>query len=224
MPAHGDESRNGMSVGNGSKPSAVVCEDHGIVREIVVSGLVSSGRFGEVEATGTTGELLEAVERVGPEVVVVDIELPDEDGLIATSRVLEVSPGTKVVVLSGHVDPELVEEARLRGAAGFVSKAGREPELLEAIDEALDGGAPFPDLDPPSGALGRLLTLSPREREILDLVADGMKAEEIGVELGIGTATVYTHVRNTIAKLRVRTRGEAVALAVRYSYLGPRVG
>ncbi|MFZ9669093.1 MAG: response regulator transcription factor [Solirubrobacterales bacterium] len=200
----------------------VICDDHPIVRNLLVEKLSQASQLGEVSAVADVETLVESVGRDGASVVVVDIELPDDDGFNAIERVAEVEESARSVILSAHVDPELISEARRRGASAFVPKADADEGLVDIIEAVAQGGESFPDGDRGGDRIDRLLSLSPREREILDLVTNGESAEGIGERLGIGRATVYTHVRNTMAKLGVRTRGEAIALAVRYSYLRPR--
>lgn len=215
----GSDRRDGSETG---APSVVVCDDHPIVRELLVESLSRTDRLGEVSAADDVEALLASVERNAPSVIVVDIELPDDDGFNAIERAAELEESIRSVILSAHVDPELVSEARRRGASGFVPKADAAESLVEVIETVADGGESFPAEERGGDRIDRLLSLSPREREILDLISDGESAEAIGEQLGIGRATVYTHVRNTMAKLGVRTRGEAIALSVRYSYLSPR--
>ncbi len=215
----GSDRRDGSETG---APSVVICDDHPIVRELLVENLSGTGRLSHVSAAADVETLLDSVERDGPSVIVVDIELPDDDGFNAIERAAEIEESVRSVILSAHVDPELVSEARRRGASGFVRKADAAESLVEVIETVAGGGESFPAEERGGDRIDRLLSLSPREREILDLISDGESAEAIGEQLGIGRATVYTHVRNTMAKLGVRTRGEAIALSVRYSYLSPR--
>lgn len=200
----------------------MVCDDHPIVREQLVSLVTGSGRFGRVTSVPDGRALLEEVASVLPAVVLVDLELPDLDGLTAIEMVAEIDESVRTVILSAHDDPQLVVEARRRGAVGFVSKAEGGDGLLNGLAAILDGGEHFPPADGADDRIERLLSLSPREREIVDLIANGESADGIGGRLGISRATVYTHVRNSMIKLGVKTRGEAIALAVRYSYLGSR--
>lgn len=200
-------------------PGLVVCDDHPIIREQLVSLLTASGRFGRVSPAADGKALLEQVAKERPAIALVDLELPDLDGLSALEMVAEIDGSVRTVILSAHDDPELVVEARRRGAAGFVSKAEGSDGLLDGLAVILDGGEQFPPADGADNRIERLLSLSPREREILDLIANGESADDIGRKLGISRATVYTHIRNSMVKLAVNTRGEAIALAVRYSYL-----
>lgn len=217
-----ESNRQGKGGPGAGTASVVICDDHPIVRDLLVEKLSQTGQLGEVSAVADVETLVESVGRDGASVIVVDIELPDDDGFNAIERVAEVEETVKSVILSAHVDPELVSEARRRGASAFVPKADADGGLVEIIETVVQGGQSFPSGDWGGDRIDRLLSLSPREREILDLISNGESAEEIGERLGIGRATVYTHVRNTMAKLGVRTRGEAIALAVRYSYLRPR--
>jgi two-component system nitrate/nitrite response regulator NarL len=200
-------------------PGLVVCDDHPIVRERLVDLLTRSGRFGSVSPAPDVGGLLRTVSSEAPAIAVVDLELPDSDGLSAIELVAEIDETVRTVILSAHDDPELVIEAIRRGAAGFVSKAEGSDGLLAALEVVLAGRDHFPPANGATGRIERLLSLSPREREILDLIANGDEADRIGDRLGISRATVYTHVRNSMTKLGVNTRGEAIAISVRYSYL-----
>lgn len=210
------------SGGKGGAPDLLVCDDHPITREQLVSVLDRSGRFGRVIPTPDGRTLLEEVASVLPAMVLVDLELPDLDGLTVIEMVAEFDDSIRTVILSVHDDPQLVVEARRRGAAGFLSKAEDGDGLLKGLEVILDGGEHFPPEDGADNRIERLLSLSPREREIVDSIANGASADAIGKQLGISRATVYTHMRNSMIKLGVRTRGEAIALAVRYSYLKTR--
>ena len=225
MPAQRgrDSATEGLPGRTGSSeepsPGLVVCDDHPIVRERLVDLLTRSGRFGPVSPAPDVAGLLQTVSTETPAIAVIDLELPDTDGLTAIELVAEVDETVKTVILSAHDDPELVIEAIRRGAAGFVSKAEGGDGLLAALEVVLSGRDHFPPANGATGRIERLLSLSPREREILDLIAGGSDGDSIGETLGISRATVYTHVRNSMVKLGVNTRGEAIAISVRYSYL-----
>lgn len=225
MPAQRERSSNtagrpqASAKGDGAGPGLVICDDHPIVRDQLVAVMTGSGRFGRVSSASDVAGLLATVTGESPAIAVVDLELPDSDGLTAIELVAEVDDAVRTVILSAHDDPELVVESARRGAAGFVSKSEGGRGLLDALEVVLAGRERFPAADGAGNRIERLLSLSPREREILDLIADGDDADRIGTRLGISRATVYTHVRNAMTKLGVKTRGEAIALSVRYSYL-----
>ena len=213
---------DGRSAVNGPA-RAVVCDDHEIVRRALVE------RIGRIEGVEVVGEadsaeaLLEGIDGEAPDLALIDIELPDgTDGLNLTAELTARFPRLRVLILSAHDGADLVEEARESGASGFLSKADTPDALEEAIAAILRGREWFPaNGSRPTGELERLLRLSVREREVLDRIGEGLKAEEVAKKLGIEKATVYTHVRNAITKLGVTSRTQAVALVTRYRFLDP---
>lgn len=201
----------------------VICDDHELVRRALRDRLEATDGFEVVAEVGDCPSLLDAVEESRPEVVLIDIELPgSEDGLNAAVEIGGTSPRTKILMITAHDDTEVVGAAREAGALGFIPKSAAASQVVEAIEAVLGGNEWFPDGQDENGDLRRLMSLSAREREILDLIASGLKAGQVAERLTIEKATVYTHVRNAVAKLGVRTRSEAIALVTRYRYLTPR--
>lgn len=201
--------------------TVVLCDDHEIVREAIKARVAGSSG---VEIIGEASDGAEAVERVvelEPDVAILDIELPGTDGIEATRSILEARPETKVIVFTAHDQPDLLSLAMRAGASGYVLKSAPPEDIARAV-EAVAGGGTFvgTDLKSSTGELEKLLALTPRERQVLELLAEGLRVKEIAERLTLSPATVHTHVRNAIAKLEVDTRTEAVALAVRFSYLG----
>ena len=165
--------------------------------------------------------MVEVVKELEPDVLIIDVELPKRDGIEATKEVL-VRPRTKVIIFTAHAQPDLLALALRAGASGYVLKSAPAEDIARAV-KAVTGGGTFLGGDFAGGKpseVERLLDLSPRERQILELLAEGLRVKEIAERLTLSPATVHTHVRNAIAKLEVDTRTEAVALAVRFSYLG----
>lgn len=203
--------------------TVVVCDDHEIVRRAL------RDRIGQVEGVVDVGEadsakaLLGGIDGEAPDLAVIDIELPGgTDGLNLTAELIVRYPRIRVLILSAHDGADLVEQAKLSGASGFLSKADTPDALEEAISAILGGRDWFPSNgDRPTGELERMLRLTAREREVLDRIGEGLKADEVSKRLGIEKATVYTHVRNAITKLGVTSRTQAVALVTRYSFLDP---
>ena len=201
----------------------VVCDDHEIVRRALVD------RIGKIEGAEVTGEadcaetLLENVNGELPDLAVIDIELADgTDGLNLTAELTGRHPRLRVLILSAHDGADLVEEARDSGAWGFISKADTPAALEQAVRSILSGKPWFPrNGERPTGEFERMLRLTAREREVLDRIGEGLKADEVAKRLGIEKATVYTHVRNAITKLGVSSRTQAVALVTRYRFLDP---
>ncbi len=200
----------------------LICDDHEIVREALRVRLKGIEGVEVVGEAADGQEAISATRKLRPDLVLIDIEMPRIDGITATSRIVELWPETRVLVFTAHQEPNVSRLAADSGASGYLVKSASSEELGEAI-QAVTAGLPwFPGK--PRGATGddelsRLRALSPRERQILDLLAGGMRAEGVAKEIGISPATVYTHVRNIVAKLGVDTHTQAVAIATRYRFL-----
>jgi DNA-binding NarL/FixJ family response regulator len=182
----------------------------------------------EVVGEATNGhEAVTEAGRLRPDVVLMDVRMPEMDGIEATRRIAQAGLPSRVLVLTTFDLDEYVYEALRAGASGFLLKdAGRE-RLVDAVRTVAAGDALFaPSVlarlvahyvrRPPAGAAppqGRLADLSDREAEVLRLVGRGLSNAEIADELVISTATVKTHVRHLLQKLGLRDRVQAVALA-----------
>lgn len=205
--------------------TVVLCDDHEIVREAIKA---RTARYRSIKIVGEAGDgeqVIKVVKRLRPDVVIIDVELPERDGIEATKVIREQFPGTKVVIFTAHAQPDLLALAMKAGATGYVLKSSAAEEIANAV-EAVVAGKRYIQGDYEDGGsteVDRLLQLTPRERQILVMLSDGMRIKEIALRLGLSGATVHTHVRNAIGKLDVETRTEAVALAVRFSYLGLEV-
>jgi DNA-binding NarL/FixJ family response regulator len=214
--------------------TVLIADDHAVVREGLRSFLqVQEGVevVGEVEDGAAA---VAAVERLVPDVVLMDLVMPQMDGLEALRQVRAVSPATRVVVLTSYVQDEKVLAAIRTGAAGYLLKDVRPPELVEAIRRAADGEA---WLHPTAAArLMRELAergaaeeadaarLTPRELEVLRLIAQGKSNKAIADDLVVSEKTVKTHVSNVLAKLHLQDRTQAALYAVRQHLvdLGPK--
>jgi DNA-binding NarL/FixJ family response regulator len=170
-----------------------------------------------------------AVERVGalrPDVVLMDVRMPEVDGIAATRQILAATPTVKVVILTTFEQDDYIFGALRAGASGFLLKRTRPEELLSAIHTVaagdsllspsvtrivIDRMARQPTLDPPTGE--RLAELTPREREVLELLARGLSNSEISVALVIEDSTVKTHVKRILMKLGLRDRIQTVIFA-----------
>jgi DNA-binding NarL/FixJ family response regulator len=209
-----------MSITNGKR--VVLCDDHEIVRDAIRSRMANSGVVDIVGEAGDGREVVDVVKDLDPDVVIIDVEMPRRDGIEATKEVLKARPRTKVIIFTAHAQPDLLALALRAGASGYVLKSAPAEDIAKAV-KAVTGGGTFLGGDFAGGKpseVEKLLDLSPRERQILELLAEGLRVKEIADRLSLSPATVHTHVRNAIAKLEVDTRTEAVALAVRFSYLG----
>jgi DNA-binding NarL/FixJ family response regulator len=191
----------------------VVIDDHEALRGGLEAMLGQSGH----EVVGSAGNVAAAydlVEHAEPELALIDVRMPDGSGIDLTRDLLLFYPDLRIVLYTGEADADLAAEALDAGARGYVLKAGAFDELLSAIAQVSAGGAYVdPRLDRSAApAAGR--TLSPREREVIGLMAEGLTAEAIGARLGVSVETVRTHVRNVIRKLQARNRVHAIAIAL----------
>ena len=210
--------------------NVLVVDDHEMFSEALVLML---GQQPEVRLLGAAGEASEALRMCiaePPDVVLMDIDLPEVDGVEATRRIRAACPGTKVVVLTGLESPRIVATAMQAGACGYVPKTRAVDELMDIVRRAAAGEIVMPaeDLAPVLDELrvarevptreNALERLTPRETEILRALAAGDSIPEIATALGISALTVQSHVKNILAKLGVHSRLEAVTLAWRHGF------
>ena len=203
----------------------VLIEDHQALRE----GLeLLLGRHG-VEVVGTAGtaaEGQELIERLEPDVALVDIRLGDASGIELTREVLDGNSGRRIVLYTGSSDVELLVSGLDSGARGYALKEGTPSELTSAL-ETVAGGGTYVDPRLRPALLSRQTTqrmpsLSKREREIMDLLSQGLTGEDVAERLVLSSETVKTHIRNAMSKLEAHTRVHAVAIALREGYIsGP---
>jgi DNA-binding NarL/FixJ family response regulator len=208
----------------------VIVDDHEALRE----GLVALLRGHGMEVVGAAGNVaagVDLVEHADPDVAIIDIRLPDGSGIDLTRELLSRHPDLGVVLYTGDSDAELLYSGLDSGARGYALKAGSMEELVAAIEQIVAGGSYVdPRLDRillGPRATAQLPQLSPREREIMHLMAEGRTAESIGSALGVSVETVRTHVRNVIRKLQARNRVHAIALALERGEIaldGPSTG
>jgi DNA-binding NarL/FixJ family response regulator len=195
----------------------VIVDDHEALRDGLAALLRSHG----LEVLGAAGNVaagFDLVEHSEPDVALVDIQLPDGSGIDLTRELLARHPELGVVLYTGASDADLLYSGLDSGARGYALKAGSMAELVGAIDRIAAGGSYVdPRLDRillSPRATAQVPQLSPREREIMHLMAEGRTAEAIGTELTVSVETVRTHVRNVIRKLQARNRVHAIALAL----------
>jgi DNA-binding NarL/FixJ family response regulator len=167
-------------------------------------------------------DALEAVERFHPEVVIMDVRLPGIDGISAVKRIAEAGDGVRTVIFSAYGDKRLLSDAIAAGARGYVMKGSPPEDLLRAIRTVVTG-KPFvdPSLSPAllMSQVGADAPLSEREREILQLLAEGLHTEEVARRIGLSTETVKSDTKRAILKLEADTRVHAVAIALRQAII-----
>jgi DNA-binding NarL/FixJ family response regulator len=190
-------------------------DDHKMVRVGLRSLLESSPGFSVVGEAGDGREAVDVVAEVMPDVVLMDLSMPDVDGVAATKAIAVAHPGVRVLVLTSFTDRAKVQEVLAAGAIGYVLKDCEPEELLSAIRAASRGHVP---LDPRvAGALlptpGSGPGLSPREEEVLRLVAQGLANKQIARALGITERTVKAHLGRVFREIGVLDRTSAALWA-----------
>jgi DNA-binding NarL/FixJ family response regulator len=190
----------------------VIVDDHPIVREGLKAYLELQGDLEVVAEAGSVREALERIATHDPDLVLLDLQLPDASGLKVLADLANVSKCPKVLVLTSFLDEDYLREALRAGAAGYVVKHAGPAKLVDSVRAALRGELP---LDP--GAVKLLAqerddpldALTPREREVLALLAEGKSNKRIARELDIVEKTVKSHVSSILAKLGCKDRLQA---------------
>jgi NarL family two-component system response regulator LiaR len=205
----------------------VIADDHAVVRQGLRTFLELQDGIEVVGEAADGVEALELVERTEPDVALLDLVMPRLGGLEAIRRIREVAPATRVLVLTSFADDDTVLPAVRAGAAGYLLKDVQPPELVGAIrtvhaGEALLAPAVATMLveqlaaQDGDGGAQRAEHLTPREREVLALLAQGRANKVIARDLGVSERTVKTHVSNILAKLNLTDRTQAAVYAVRH--------
>jgi DNA-binding NarL/FixJ family response regulator len=207
--------------------TVMVVDDHPIWRDAVARDLAAAGFTVAATADGVAAARRRA-EVVKPDVVLMDMRLADGDGVAATTAVLEVSPASRVLVLSASDEHDDVLQAVKAGALGYLVKSASSTELAEAVQATAEGRAVFTP-----GLAGLVLgeyrrlessadsgpappALTERETEVLRLVAKGLSAKQIAAKLSLSHRTVENHVQATFRKLQVGNRVEATRYAIEH--------
>lgn len=203
-------------------PSAihvVVADDHPLVRSGIRTLLKTIPEVHVIAEVGEGAELLELLESVRPDVVIMDISMPGMDGLAALSEIRVRHPGVKVIILSMHNSADVVKRAITAGAAAYLRKDAGEFELASVIRSVMTNGsyvsAPVAKLlmEPTEPAVEAVLT--PRQIEILTLLARGKTSKEIGFALSLSSKTVDVHRTRIMERLGLRDLASLVMYAVR---------
>jgi two-component system response regulator NreC len=205
-------------------PRVLIADDHAIVRTGLRTLLTADPTIELVgEATGGY-EALDLAEKTRPDILLLDLSMPDLDGISVTREIRLRLPETRVLILTVHEEQALLREALRAGASGYILKQAAEGELLSAIHVLMRGDmyvdpAMMRDLlhdtveRPPSRALDAAEALTPRETEVLKYIVRGYTNRQIGEELSISVRTVEGHRANLASKLGIQSRVEFVRYA-----------
>jgi DNA-binding NarL/FixJ family response regulator len=200
----------------------LIADDHEMVR-LGLRHLLAERPGWEICAEAKTGrEAVTLARQFEPDVVVMDISMPQLNGLDATRMISQLLPETKIVILTMHFSDKLIGEIVKAGACGYIMKSDAARDLAAAIKAVVNGGSYFtseaantlvgPHAMPASSAFENRLT--PREREVVQLLAEGKSSKEVAVSLGISTKTAETHRANVLRKLDLHSVVELVRYAI----------
>lgn len=205
----------------------LIADDHSIVRKGLRSTLEEEPDYKVVGEAANGREAVRIAEQLVPDVAIVDIGMPQLNGIEATNQIQKLSPKTRVLILSMHSDETYILRALTAGAKGYLLKDTAENDILAAVHAVVQGKAYF------SPAIAKVLLedyvgflrrrglndsyelLTEREKEVLQLLAEGKSNKEVANVLGLGVSTVETHRMNLMQKLNLHSTAEIVLYAVR---------
>ncbi len=199
------------------KRRVFIVEDDKILRESYETIINSSDRFMVVGTYKTGEEAFADFNKKKPDIVLMDIELPGQNGIETTLAIKEKYPQVEIVMLTVYADNDLVFKALKAGASGYITKSANYLELLSALEEIVKGGAPM------STKIARMVVsnmhknpnspLTKREKNVIQLLSEGKTYSQISSILDISPETAKTHIRNIYSKLQVNKKSDAIELA-----------
>jgi DNA-binding NarL/FixJ family response regulator len=217
--------------------TVVIADDDHLMRAGLVAVLESDARIEVVGQASTGREAIALTRRREPDVVLMDVQMPDLDGIAATRELTGAAPGARVLILTTFEEDDYIFGGLRAGASGFLLKRTRPEELINAVHTIAAGESLLSPsvtrrvidrMARPGGALvgggAAFDDLTPREREVLELLASGLSNAEIAAELVIEESTVKTHVKRVLMKLGLRDRVQAVIFAYEHGLAPTRRG
>lgn len=194
----------------------LIVDDHFVVRSGLVAALEIEDDIEVIGEAKRGDQALESYERLRPRVVLMDLQLPGLSGVQATAAICAAHPEARILVFSTFSHEEEILSALNAGAAGYVQNSSSREELLTAL-RIVAAGQPYlpPDLARRLETKRRSLSVTPRERQVLELIASGQANKRIAASIGITEDTVKRHVTHILEKLGVNDRAQATAEAIR---------
>ena len=204
----------------------VVVDDHVFMRELIGARLSRErSRFKVLAEVGDAASAVAACRQLSPDLLILDINLPDQSGIDAVPELKRVSPSTSILLCTAYATDDRIAEAMRSGAEGFVEKTNTWDDFIDAVNSVSGGQRYFRSSSPKVPMVRKpadqqapstpKIQLSSREREVLSLIAEGCTSKEIASKLGISVQTVETHRSNLMTKLRVKNMAGMVLYAVR---------
>ena len=200
-----------------NRPRIAVVDDHAFMRDLIARELTRTDKAYDVVAVvGTAAEAISICRRLKPDLLVLDIKLPDQTGVAAVPEIRRASPATRILLCTAFPTEDWISEADRCGADGFVEKTNTWDDFLLAVDRVSRGQRYFCSGGVPLRANGgrRSVELTPRQREILHLIAQGLTTKEIAARLFISVPTVETHRANLMAKTGARNVAGLIRFAM----------
>jgi len=213
----------------GKRKTVLIVDDHPLFREGLKSLLARHSGFEVIGEAGNGSEGLKKAKKLRPDLVIIDISLPDQSGIEVTSKIGSLLPETRVIVLSMHTKIDYITEAFRQGATGYVVKESATEKLMECL-EVVSKGEYFIDSSLSHKVVKSLMeldererkitdagynTLTPREQQVMRLIAEGRSTKQIAERLFISPKTVENHRSNIMGKLELHSTMELVRYAAR---------
>jgi DNA-binding NarL/FixJ family response regulator len=205
----------------------LIADDHQMMRECLRAMIEKEPDMTVIGETQDGLTTVDLARKLAPDVVVMDVSMPDLNGIEATRKIIKTNPNLKVVALSGHIDQHFVREMFTAGAVAYIHKQGASDELIRAIRDVM-AGKMYISPDAARGIVDSYLkrpqapntapvfaAITEREREVLQLIAEGRSTKDMGGTLGVSIKTVETHRHNIMEKLNLHTVAELTKYAIR---------
>lgn len=208
------------------RTTIILADDHELVRKSIAALLRDEPDFDVIAECSNGRELLDLVARYKPAVAIVDVAMPELNGVETTKRIRELSPSTRVIVLSNYADQTYVRETLKAGAVGYIVKSGAAQDLIQALrkgtrmsvylSDAVSAIATSTRQSEGRGGIEEgTRPLSSREREVLQLIAEGHTSREVAALLGISATTVKSHRNHIMEKLDIHDKAGLTRYAIR---------
>lgn len=199
--------------------TVVIIEDESELRKCFSLIIAGTKRYDVIGEYATAEEAIPRILKKAPDIILMDIQLPGQSGIEATQYIKERNHLIEIIMLTVHSDDEMVFDSLKAGASGYISKGNDYMEIIAALDEIVEGGAPL------SGRIARMVVnnfhanlnspLTKRERQIIQLMGKGWSYSQIAEELLIARETAKSHIRNIYAKLKVNSKSAALEKAAK---------